>query len=127
MKASSIKEHLNSEKHQKNKVKAAADVVKQKLIADSFKAYTDTNEGSRLPSGSTLEEQTTFRIQVLTAFLASGTPLNRLRYFKPLLERARGSSINDPRHLGLCHHLTFHFLFDNTFQTIAVPAKMQPN
>ena len=40
-----------------------------------------------------------FRFRVVQTFLASGTPLSRLPYFKPLLERS-DVSLNDPSDLG---------------------------
>lgn len=40
-----------------------------------------------------------FRVRVLQAFLASGTPLNRLRFFRPVLERD-GLKLTDASHMA---------------------------
>jgi len=68
-------------------------------INDAFKAFAATSKDPKLPSGSTLPANViAHRIEVLTAFMASATPLNRLPYFKNLLES--GGILTSPSHLG---------------------------
>ena len=81
----------------------ASQVDKQRITTASFKTFTETSQasGSRLPSGSSLDaDLIAFRVEVLTAFLASGTPLSHLEYFRPLLERVGGKSLTGEGHLG---------------------------
>ena len=101
VKASTLKDHLDSQKHKAGKEAAAKQVIKQRTITVSFKTFLETSQASQsqLPSGSSLDDVIAFRVEVLTAFLASGTPLNRLEYFRPILERA-GKSLTGRTHLG---------------------------
>lgn len=60
-----------------------------------MKTYNDKVHGK----GETLpEDQQVFRVQVLTTFLKAGVPLEKLKYFRDLLESG-GSRLTDSRHM----------------------------
>ena len=58
---------------------------KERQIADATAKYNEEH-----PKGETLPTSTrVFRVKVVQALLKSGTPLNRMKYFRDLFEEAR--------------------------------------
>ena len=83
MKLSSIKHHIDSNKHKVNKEKEAKRVCGDKTLAQQLQAY----ESETHPRGETLSEShKLYRIKVVTAFLKSGIPLQKVGGLKEVLE-----------------------------------------
>ena len=93
----SLTRHVNTQKHIRRLRKlrgseaAAADFKVD--IAEFFKAHSSL-KGSKLDP-----DKHRFRYQVVKSFLISGTPLNRVQFFKPVLERF-GISVGDDSDLA---------------------------
>lgn len=78
--------HVPSKKHKANKEKMEKKTTqKERRIADATAKYDEEHH----PKGETLPTSTrVFRVKVVQAFLKSGTPLNRMKYFRDLFEEA---------------------------------------
>ena len=84
-KKSVITQHVNSAKHATGLKCIASKEKREKSIADLLKKYDDEAH----PSGENLAESTRiYRVKVVTAFLKAGVPLNKVDYFRELLEKS---------------------------------------
>ena len=83
LKLSSIKYHIDSNKHKQSKEREAKRKVSDKTLADHLQVYErETN-----PRGETLSEShKLYRIKVVTAFLKSGIPLQKIDGLREVLE-----------------------------------------
>ncbi len=83
LKSSSIKNHVRSSKHVEGKQKLARREAREQDIATALRAHNAEEHlvGEHLP-----EAQQVFRVKVVTAFLRSGVPLNKLHYFREPFE-----------------------------------------
>ena len=78
-------QHVNSAKHATGLKRIASKEKREKSIADLLKKYDDEAH----PSGENLAESTRiYRVKVVTAFLKAGVPLNKVDYFRELLEES---------------------------------------
>lgn len=85
VKKSVIKGHVQSKKHIAYKEKLKTTKKKELDIAEAFAKFDKQHH----PKGETLPTATrVFRIKVVQAFLKSGTPLNRLEYFRDIFQEA---------------------------------------
>ena len=93
LKLSSIKYHIDSNKHKQSKEREAKRKVSDKTLADHLQVYErETN-----PRGETLSEShKLYRIKVVTAFLKSGIPLQKIDGLREVLE-AGGYRLTDAR------------------------------
>ena len=84
-KKQNIKVHMSSKKHSLNKEKMKATSKKEQHIAEAMKNYDEEThpKGENLPTGTRV-----FRVKVVQAFLKSGTPLNRIEFFRDIFEEA---------------------------------------
>ena len=90
-KASSLKRHVGSTRHQQGKKVLEAQKSKQQSIAVAMKKVNDDIhlKGETLP-----EKELVFRCKVVQTFLRAGVPLSKVQHFRPLLERG-GSRLAD--------------------------------
>ena len=101
LKLSSIKNHTDSNKHKMSKEKEAKRKVRDKTLAQQLQVYE--NEAS--PRGETLpESHKLYRIKVVTAFLKSGIPLQKVDGLREVLE-CGGYRLTDAR--GMCDLVPF--------------------
>ena len=85
VKKSNLGAHLSSKKHKLNKNKRAKTNKREEEIANAWCKYDEEKH----PVGETLPTSTrVFRVKVVQSFLKSGTPINRLEYFRDLSEEA---------------------------------------
>ena len=83
LKLSSIKNHIDSNKHKMSKDKEAKRKVRDKTLAQHLQVY----ESEASPRGETLpESHKLYRIKVVTAFLKSGIPLQKVDGLREVLE-----------------------------------------
>ena len=83
LKISTIRSHIKSNKHQCGQEAVARREAWERDIVD---APEDYNKQAH-PAGETLPKaQRVFRVKVVKSFLRVGTPLNKLQYFRELLE-----------------------------------------
>lgn len=94
---SSIDDHLKRNKHRDNLSKYYSklgdDCDVKEILSDHFRSHPDES-GSR-----TSEETHVYRYRCVETFLASGTPLERVDTFRPLLERA-GHPVTSRTHMA---------------------------
>jgi len=83
LRCSSVKNHIKSDKHHSGKEKLAGKEAHEQDIAKALKIHNDEThlKGETLP-----EQQQVFRMKVVTAFLSAAISLNKLEYFRDLLE-----------------------------------------
>ena len=83
-KASSLKRHVGSTRHQQGKKVLEAQKSKQQSIAVAMKKvkYDIHPKGETLP-----EKELVFPGEVVQTFLRAGVPLSKVHHFRPLLER----------------------------------------
>ena len=85
VKKSNLSTHISSKKHKTNKEKQAKMAKRENDIAEALTIY----DAEHHPKGEKLSTSTrVFRVKVVQAFLKSGTPLNRVEYFRELFEEA---------------------------------------
>ncbi|KAK3734379.1 hypothetical protein QZH41_007564 [Actinostola sp. cb2023] len=85
VKKSNLTAHAKSKKHELNKEKLKSLGKREDDIAQALHNYDQEHH----PKGETLPTSTrVFRIKVVQAFLKSGTPLNRLEFFREIFEEA---------------------------------------
>lgn len=95
--ASSIKAHIQSQRHQ-HKLREMEKAVKHgKQLSNDLADYFENNPTEAMASLPT--EVHVFRYNVVESFLASGTPLERLHFFRDLLEGHGKLSLTDTSHL----------------------------
>ena len=83
LKASIIRLHIKSQKHQNGKERVSHKEARERDIAEVFEAY---NEEAHLAGGMIPIDQQVYRIKVVTSFLRAGMPLNKMDSFRELLE-----------------------------------------
>ena len=82
LKSTVVRNHVRSNKHEMGKNSLARKEAVERDIAQAFRA-TETEH----PRGETLpEDQRVYRVRVVRVFLRTATPLNKLSYFRCLLE-----------------------------------------
>lgn len=93
VKKQNISVHVSSIKHKMNKDKLSQTSKKDQNIAEAMKKYDEVHhpKGETLPTGTRV-----FRVKVVKAFLKSGTPLNRMEYFRDLFEDAGFALTSSP-------------------------------
>ena len=83
MKNQNILVHIASKKHKSNKEKLKSSAAREEDNAKSLAKYDEQQH----PKGETLQMGTrAFRVTVVQTFLKSGTPIERLEYFRELFE-----------------------------------------
>jgi len=93
LKLSSIKNHIGSNKHKMSKDKEAKKKVQDKILAQHLEVY----ESETSPRGETLpESHKLYRIDIVTAFLKSGIPLQKIDGLREVLEYG-GYRLTDAR------------------------------
>lgn len=102
LKSSTVKNHVRSSKHVEGKQKLAKREAREQDIAIALKAHIAQEHlvGEYLP-----EAQEVFHVKVITAFLRSAVPLNKLDHFKELFEEG-GYCLADRHSLILLHSST---------------------
>ena len=82
---SNLTAHISSKKHKTIKEKQAKTNRREKNIAEALAVYDAEHhpKGEKLPTSTRV-----FRVKVVQAFLKSGTPLNRVEYFRELFKEA---------------------------------------
>ena len=83
LKRSILKNHVESQKHQKYKERLARKEERERNIASSLRKYNDEVH----PRGETLpEQQQVYRMKVVSTFLKAGVPLSKVDKFRDLFE-----------------------------------------
>lgn len=83
LKRSILKNHVESQKHQKCKERLARKDKRELDIASSLKKYNDEVH----PRGETLpEQQQVYRVKVVQTFLKAGIPLSKIEKFRDVFE-----------------------------------------
>ena len=83
LKRSILKNHVESQKHQKCKERLARKGERERDIASSLKKYNDEVH----PRGETLpEQQQVYRVMVVRTFLKAGVPLSKVEKFRDIFE-----------------------------------------
>jgi hypothetical protein len=83
LKASTIRLHIKSVKHQNGKLRVSRKEARERDIAKAFKTY---NQDAHLAGGTIPVDQQVYRIKVVTTFLRAGIPLAKMDSFRELLE-----------------------------------------
>ena len=85
LKTSNLTAHISSKRHKTNKQTEAKTNKREKDIAEALGVYDAEYhpKGEKLPTSTRI-----FRVNVVLAFLKSGTPLNKMEYFRELFEEA---------------------------------------
>ena len=94
LKSSTIKNHIKSEKHCDGKKRLAINETVERDIASACERSTVRLEGDTLPVS-----QQVYRVRVVTSFLKAGVPLNKLDYFRGVLEED-GLRLTDRSHMS---------------------------
>ena len=82
LKSTVVRNHVRSNKHEMGKNRLARKDAVERDIAQAFRAAeTEHPRGETLP-----EDQRVYRVRVVRVFLRTATPLNKLSYFRCLLE-----------------------------------------
>ena len=82
MKSTVVRNHVRSNKHEMGKDCLARKEAVERDTAQAFRAAeTEHPRGETLP-----EDQRVYRVRVVRVFLHTATPLNKLSYFRSLLE-----------------------------------------
>ena len=96
LKKSTIKLHLDSQKHKNSKNKLLANKAKQRSIAESLRKYDEECH----PKGETLPENVrVYRVTVVKPFLKAGIPLSKVDCMRDLLEE-HAFSLSGRQHLS---------------------------
>ena len=90
-KASFLKRHVGSARHQQGKKALEAQKSKQQSIAMAMKKV---NDDIHLKGKTPPEKELVFRYEVVQTFLRADVPLSKVQHFRPLLERG-GSRLTD--------------------------------
>ena len=101
LKLSSIKNHIDSNKHKMSKNKEAKKNMQEKTLTQHLQVY----ESEAHPRGENLPaSQKLYRIKVVKAFLKSGIPLQQIEGLREILEYG-GYRLTDSR--GMCDLVPF--------------------
>lgn len=85
VKMSDLNAYVSSRKHKLNKEKLAKTNKREEDIAKALSKY----DQEKHPKGETLPTSTrVFKVKAVQAFLKSGTPSNRMEYFRDVFEEA---------------------------------------
>ena len=95
LKKQNIAVHESSKKDKANKEKMEKTTKKERHITDAIAKYDEAHhhKGETLPISSRV-----FRVKIVQAFLKSGTPLNRMKYFRDLFQES-GFPLTSPTHM----------------------------
>lgn len=94
VKMSSIKTHILTVKHGKNKEVLRNNVIRQENIATWLQANPVYHEGSHLP-----DVHKVFRVRTIQTFLGAGVPISRIPLFREFLEEFSHFSLTDMEHM----------------------------
>jgi len=96
LKKSVIKNHVSSTKHVNGKLKMQAKDKRERDIAEALRDY---NSQCHLVGETLPIEQQTYRVKVVQTFLRAAVPLNKLQYFRDILEE-NSFRLTDRRHMS---------------------------
>ena len=83
LKKSSIKNHILSVKHKSGKDQLQAKAKKEKSIVDALQKH---NSEQHLQGETLSIDQQVYHVKVVSCFLRAAVPLNKMQYFRNLLE-----------------------------------------
>ena len=96
LKKSTVKLHIDSQKHKLHKIKMSEKEARQKSIAESLRKYDEQNH----PSGETLSDSVrVYMVRVVKSFLKAGIPLSKVDDLRDLLEE-NALSLTGRQHLS---------------------------
>ena len=111
VKKSVIKGHIASEKHSSNKDKLAKAKKREMDIAEALDKFDKEHhpKGKALPTATRV-----YRVKIVQAFLKSGTPVNRLEYFRDIFQEA-GVTLTSPSNM----RELIPFILEEEYKSIA--------